>query len=267
MCKKLFLAAVAIFIGVVIVRSTQFGSLVQVWWNDAGSYFKKSITPEVKIKQLKIEMAKIDAEIKQNISRLAGQEREKEKLEKVVEDLRKMYTSLDQQMAAMEKTLEAKADRISFDGKQYSKRELAHRLARATTQFLETKNTLKFKEQQLDERLKGLEESDRRVSWMKQQNDRLQTEVAELERLLEKQKRQHIQGVAVDESQIDRCNALRDEIMDELRVKELETRKLREHGIAVRGQTDDDQKTVEEIRDAAAKARQESPDAVASDKK
>jgi len=74
MCKKLVIAAVAILVGTAVVKHTTIGSLVQVWWHDAKQAVERQVPPEVQIKQLAVEVSKIDADIKRNLSKLAQQE-------------------------------------------------------------------------------------------------------------------------------------------------------------------------------------------------
>jgi chromosome segregation ATPase len=272
MCKKLFLAAVAIVVGVLVVRHTQFGSLVQVWWGDLMANCKKAIKPEDKVKQLEIEVGKIDAQIKQNINRLATQENEKNKLEQTVVVLRKAQKELGEEMAAVEAALETKpasksdpkTELVVYNNKQHSRTALADELALLTTRYTHGKEQLAFKEQLLSEKTKALEEADRGINWMQSQVLRLKTEIARAKNHLERQRTQQVQGIPLSDSQIQRCDALLEEVKDALNVEDLTAKKMHAHGYDTPVKVQEDQRTVEQILSDARKARE--GNAIAKDK-
>jgi hypothetical protein len=269
MCKKLFLAAVAIVLGVVVVRHTQLGTLIQVWWHDARASVEKAIPPEVQIKQLRLEIDKIDADVKQNISKLAKQEADCEKLDKDVVVLRVTQKQLREEITGIEKVLDSKTDRVVFQGAPYRAGELARRLDAATNRYVNGKGELKAKEQLLEEKKKALEEAHRRVSTMRDEKERLRVEVARLETWLETLKLQQLQDrVELDESQVGRCNALLAQIQSRIRQMQIESKLQHDYGYAAPGQVNDhDQKTTDEVLKAARKALQEDNEPVAADKK
>jgi hypothetical protein len=268
MCKRLFLAAVAIVVGVSVVRYTQLGTLLQVWWHDARASVEKAIPPEVQIKQLRLEIDKIDADVKQNISKLAKQEADCEKLEKDVVALRHTQRQLREGIAAMEKTLDSKTDRVVFEGAPYRPTELARRLDAATVRYTNGKGELKAKEQLLEEKKRALEEAHRRVSTMRDEKERFRVEVARLETWLETLKLQQMQDrVELDESQVGRCNALLSQLQARMRQMQIEARLQKDYGYTAPGQVSDrDQKSTEDVLKAARKALQEDKDPVAAGK-
>jgi chromosome segregation ATPase len=268
MCKKLFLAAVAIVIGVFVVRYTQLGTLLQVWWHDARASAEKWIPPEQQIKTLNMEVEKIGTDIRQNISKLAKQEADCEKLEKDVVALRATQKQLREEIASIEKVLDARTERVVFQGAPYRPSELARRLDSATVRYTNGKGELKAKEQLLEERKKTLEEAHRCISKMRDEKERLRVEVARLETSLETLKLQQMQDrVQLDETQVGKCNELLAKIQDRLRQMEIESKLQRDFGVTNTAVVSGDTKSTEEVLKAARKVLQDDNDAVATDKK
>src|SRR5262245_5774571 len=114
MLKKLLIAAAAVVVGMLVVNKTGMGSLMQVWWKDATSCCVRSVPPETRIKQLQIEVSKIDADIKRNLGLLAGQQVECKGLEENVVALREEAGRLKENVAEMAKALDTDTERVDF---------------------------------------------------------------------------------------------------------------------------------------------------------
>jgi len=159
MCKKLVLAAVAILVGTAVVRHTSVGSLAHVWWHDAKKAVERQVPPEVQIKQLEVEVGKIDRDIKQNLSRLAGQEVDTQKLEENVASLKEEQKKLHASIEAMIATLKGHEGngRLTFNGREYSKSYLTSKLSTDTVRFQTRTAELASKEKLLDLKKQALE--------------------------------------------------------------------------------------------------------------
>jgi hypothetical protein len=259
MCKKLLIAAVAIGAGLFVVKNTTFGTWLQVRWHDATAWFEKKVPPEDLIKQAKIEIGKIDAEIRRNIGHLAQQETDYRRLEKDVNDLHVSQKQLKEDITAMEKLLTgAKTEAIAFNGVTYRPSELTRKLDGATTLYSSRKTELKAREQLLEEKKAALEAAHERISTQRTRKEQLNVMVARLETSLQRLRdRQTKSGVAFDESQVSKCNELLRKLEDRLAKEESENKLLIEYGYQPKPTDGPESKSTEEVLKAARKAVEE----------
>jgi chromosome segregation ATPase len=261
MCKKLLLAAIAIVVGLSVVKHTQLGSLLQVWWKDARASVEKQIPPEVAIKQLGVEIDKIDKDIKKNLSNLAAQEVECQMLEERVAKLKADQTQLRADITAMERTLDGvRTERVSWQGVTYRTPELTRKLESAVTTFTAHKTELKAKEQLLADKKRTLEAAHQRVSAMRDQKGLLRVKMAQLETRVETLRLKQMQDkvVDLDDSQVGKCNDLAGKIEERLRKAEVEAKLQADYGYRTPSPVlDREPKSAEEVLRDARKALQE----------
>src|SRR5207247_126613 len=62
-CRKLFWTGAVVLAGLVLAKTTALGSLFQVVWTDARSGLERAVPPEVQLKQLRVEIDKVDQDI------------------------------------------------------------------------------------------------------------------------------------------------------------------------------------------------------------
>lgn len=209
MLKKLVIAAAAVVVGMLVVNKTGLGSLMQVWWKDATSCCARSVPPETRIKQLQLEIGKIDGDIKRNLATLAGQQVEVKGLEENVIALREDTNRLKEGVADAAKKLEGDTERVVFRGISYDKAALTRRLDREVSTLKLKKAELAQKEKLLDLNKERLEVAHQRISEMCSQRDQLRATVAQLQTRLEMLRLQQMASkVELDESQVGRCNEL-----------------------------------------------------------
>jgi chromosome segregation ATPase len=267
------IAAVALVVGLSVVKHTSLGSLFQVWWKDARATVERQIPPEVQIRQLAVEIDKIDKDIKKNLGKLAAQEVECQMLEERVVALRTNQKQLRDDISAMEKLLDnPRTERVSFSGVTYRTPELTRKLESATSTYTNRKSELKAKEQLLADKKRTLEAAHQRISAMRDQKEALRVTVARLETRVEtlrlKQMEQKV--VDLDDSQVGRCNELAGKIEERLRKSEVEAKLQAEYGYRTPSPVlDREPKTTEEVLKSARQALQddEGPEKVAVEKK
>ena len=49
MCKKLITVGLVVLVALFVLRKTELGSLVRVWWHDGQACLESSISPETRI--------------------------------------------------------------------------------------------------------------------------------------------------------------------------------------------------------------------------
>jgi len=216
MCKKLLLTGVALFVGFALLRSTSLGSLVQVAWKDARTGLDRAVPPDVQIKQLQVEIDKVDQDIRKNLGVLASQEVEHQGLEENVAGLKELLGKLKSDIAGMTTSLETRTV------KPVAGRDpLAAKLDAAVATYENKKIELKGKEQLLAAKKQALEAAHQRIGEMRDQKERLRVTAAKLETRLEVVRLKEVQNkVEIDDSQVNRCNTLANKIEARLREKE-----------------------------------------------
>jgi chromosome segregation ATPase len=261
MCKKLVIAAVAILVGTAVIKHTTLGSLAQVWWHDAKAAMERQVPPEVQIKQLAIEVGKIEADIKRNLSKLAQQEVDAERLDGEVTALRNKQETLKADIAAMSNQLEkGNTEKVTFNGKQWRTNSLSRQLDVALTNFESVKAQVKSKEKALTTKRDALEAAHARISEMKAQEDELQATVEELKNQLEVAKlnaaRNHA-TIDLDDSQVARCRDIANNIRHQLKLAEKETELQVKYGYGKSQSKAEETKPTADILKAAKKALQD----------
>jgi len=260
MCKKLVIAAVAILVGSAVVKHTSVGSLVQVWWHDAKQAVERQVPPEVQIKQLAVEVGKIDADIKRNLSKLATQEVEVEKMVVKVEELKQEQSALKADITAMTKGLESSTEKVSFNGRNWAANKLTRQLDGAVAKYERNKAELTTKEKVLSKNREALDAAHARIQEMKAQKDQLRDTVAGLQARMELARlnatRNHA-TVDFDDSQVARCNQLASEISQRLNKDEKEIELYTQYGYGTTQQKAEETKPTAEVLKAAKKALQD----------
>jgi len=269
MCKKFVLAALAIFVGTTIIRHTGFGSLVQVWWRDARHAIERQVPPEVQIKQLDVEVGKIDRDIKQNLTRLAAQEVDYQALDANIVALRESQANLRTDIEVMTKGLEDKTERITFKGRNYRIGNLTRKLDTTVATYEAMKSELKSKEKLLETKKQALEAAHARIGEMRDQKEKLRVTVGQLEARLQLARLNATRtNVDLDDSQVTRCKQLADEINKRLAMEETEQKLQSEYGYCVPLPKFEDVKPTADVLKAAKKALEEDEtiSSVAADK-
>jgi chromosome segregation ATPase len=259
MFKKLVLAGLAVFIGTAVIRHTSLGSFVHVMWKDARQAVERQVPPEVQIRQLQVEVDKIDRDIKDNLSKLARQEVDCEALDANVASLKDAQAALKAEIVAMAASLDAKTDKVAFKGKPISTGALARKLDNATTLYESKRGELKSKEQLLGSKKQALEAAHARIGEMRDQKDKLRVTVGQLEARLQLARLNATRtNVELDDSQVTRCKQLADSIAKRLALEEKEQELQSQYGFrAELPHMEKDAKPTADVLKAAKKALEE----------
>jgi chromosome segregation ATPase len=269
MCKKLFLAGGAVLVGLLVISFTSVGSLAKVKWTDARGWMERQVPPETQLKQLQLEVDKIDTDIKRNLSKLAAQEVDFEKLDKNVAAMKEHQAQLKQDIAAMSKALDSKEQKVSWNGRVFRPTELALRLESKVNDYELRKAEIKTRDQLLASKRQSLELAHQRISEMREQKEKLRVTIAKLETRIENVKLQQVDcPVEVDGSQVNKCNVLADKLDRQLAEEEMKTKLFHQYGFDKEAKSNvREDRTIEEVRQAAQKALQDDDDKVVENEK
>jgi len=269
MCKKLCLAVGAVIVGLLVISFTSLGTLAKVKYNDWQQWADRQVPPETQLKQLRIETDQIDKDIKKNLGKLAAQEVEAERLENSLTALKEDQTKLRAEIAEMTKALDSKEQKVSFKGRTYRPSELALRLETKVNDYELRKTEVKTREQLLTAKRQSLDLAHQRITEMREQKEKLRVTIAMLETRIENVKLQRVDcPIEFDGSQVQKCNALADKLDRQLSEEEKTTELYKRYGFDKDKKSSSvrEDKTIDEIQQAAKKALQDDDEKVAADK-
>jgi len=238
MLKKLVIAAAAVVVGVVILKKTDLGSLMQVWWKDAMTCVKRQVPPETRIKQLKMEIGKIDEDIKTAVNNLVKQEVIHRDLKEQTEAVKGRLAVVKQNMAALIDVLEKDSTRVNFQGQDLSVESAQAKLDRLRADFAAAKENLKVKEQLLKSKGEQLDLAEQRIGKIKDKKTELTEQVARLESQLELLRLKQIDNrIEVNDSQVSKCEALHEDLKKMIMEEEIRAEKFARYGLSPATQT------------------------------
>ncbi len=164
MLKKLVIAAAAVVVGLVIVKKTDLGSLLHVWWKDAGGWCSRQVPLETRVKQLKLEIGKIDDDIKSAINQSVRIEVEHDKLKADVAGLKAKQEQRAQEMKDLKETLRLTSSPAQKD---------SNTLSSLTRQYNTGKAELANREKRLADLAEQIELADEQITKLKNKKDEL----------------------------------------------------------------------------------------------
>jgi chromosome segregation ATPase len=229
MLKKLLIAAAAVVVGLLIVKKS---SLVQVWLKDTSSWFSAQVSPETRIKQLQLEIGKIDGDIRTAVNALVKQEVAYKELEGDVKGLQVRVDQTKQDMLGLIDALEKNSTQVSFQGQKYSNEVAQIKLEGLQAKYENDKKTLKIKEQNLKVKAGQLEVADQRIKKIQTKKEELSTLVVQLEAQLANLRLKQVDNnIPVNDSQVSKCENLARNLKNMLAEEEIKADKLARYGL------------------------------------
>jgi len=267
MCKKWLGIGV---LGLVAVIAVKKCSLVQTWWNDARQAMEDRIPAERRIKQLRVEIGKIDGEVKKAVNGLIKLEVSRNELRDEIRQVEKQRDIHKDEVKAMTTAMESATAQVSFQNRTYRRETFQDKLDRAVQQLNTSKETLKSRQQALESKEESLATLDRRIGRMREKKLELTALADKLETKLEELRLKQLENrIDVDDSKVSECEALYTKIKRKLEEEELKAEKYAKYGLAPSAEaTEKARKPVNESLKAAREALdEEDHKATVADKK
>jgi len=267
MCKKLCLAVGAVIVGLLVISFTSLGTLAKVKYHDWQQWAERQVPPETQLKQLQVEASKIDSDIRKNLGKLAAQEVEAERLEANLNGMKEEQTKLRADITAMTKALDSKEQKVSFNGRIYRPSDLALRLESKVNDYELRKTEIKTREQVLASKRQSLDLAHQRINEMREHKEKMRVTIAKLEARIENVKLKQVDcPIDFDGSQVSKCNALADKLDRQLAEEEKKADLFRIYGYNKDDKkgTVREERTIDEIQQAAKKALQDEDEKVAA---
>lgn len=252
MLKKLVIAAAAVVVGLVILKKTDLGSLMQVWWKDAVSCAQRQVAPETRIKQLKMEIGKIDEDIKTAINGLVKVEIAHDKVKADLASLKSTQEQRAKDMQTLATALKQSSKEVTFNEQRLQADIAQNTLRSLTTQFKTGKEQVKEMEERFGVLAEQLQLADEQITKLKNKKDELIAVAGKLESKLARLRIKQLDtGVEVNDTQVNKCERLANMTDEALQEMDKRAEKYARYGLTPTTPTVKVQKNKEDAIKAA----------------
>jgi len=224
MCKKLWVAALAVGVGLLIVGTPVLGYLT-VAWEKARCGLEQSVPPEVELQRLQSEHKKLGPEIK-NYKRAIIEEQVA--LERMQKDVRDQEARMDKQKAdilTLKHDLENNSTFVYVDAntgasRSYTKAQVEADLQRKFDGYKIAERALESKKATLAAKEKSLEAAQAQLGAMQAEEERLGLQIQELDaKIKELNAAKAASDMAIDNSRSSKIKADLDKLNQRLDVE------------------------------------------------
>jgi len=182
MLKKLVIAAIAVVVGLTVVKKTEVGSLMGVWWKNAKACARKQVPVETEIERLRYELDRSGEDGKTYISQIAEQTVAVNNLREEVKAAEKTLAQKKDNIRALADDLKAsEGDTVKVGDTTYGKPRVKSQLARDLEMFKVAKKQLESKHKELQARQDRLAAAKEQWSALQDERENLKVELAKLE--------------------------------------------------------------------------------------
>jgi len=198
MCKKVLIAALAVVVGLAVVKGTWIGSHLRLRCSNVRHWVEDRVPPEQEIARLRMELVNLSREDEKHFDKVARMAVDVEKREA---DIARVRTNLGRQEARIRDLKNKLGDGVDFvkvEGSRYTRADLRD----SAIAFKNAEDNLKSREANLEARKRHLALERKKLSELRTKRDEMATDLQKLETALAEER----QAQAVSESTIDDSN-------------------------------------------------------------
>jgi peptidoglycan hydrolase CwlO-like protein len=224
MCKKIFMGAVLAAVGLFVLNVAGLSSYSGTVFSKVRTSLKKQVPLEFEIERLHNQVNQLMPDMKLQFSSLAEEMVAVDNLREDIADTRSNLQRQKDNMNTMLKDLESGAQTISYGGKAYPASRVRTLVSRDLASYKRCAAELKSKEQLLEAKEKSLDASREKLASMRSQKDELEVQLAQIEAELKTVRlAQTRTKCEIDDSALAQCKATLAEIKTRLRVEKTAT--------------------------------------------
>jgi len=223
MCKKVLIAALAVVVGLAVIRGTKPGSYLRLWANKAVCTVKESIPPEQEIARLRMELKGLERDDDQHYDRVARMTVAVQNMEREVATFRAKLGKEEASIRKVREELSGNVEFVLFEGSRYTRDDLRT----AALEFKTAEEALKSKEENLQAKRKHLALEKKKLTELRTTREQMGTDLQRLETALAEER--HAQAASestIDDSNYRRLSQEMKAVRDRIEVLK-EKRKLR----------------------------------------
>ena len=195
MCKKVLIAALAVVVGLAVVKGTWIGSHLRLNVSKARAWAKQQVTPEQEIARLRMELRNLEQDDDKHYDKVAKMAVKVANLEREVARLEGNLKKQEKRISHLRDELTGGIEFVMHDGSKYTKDDLrTDALA-----FRSAEESYKSKEANLNAQKKHLSLETKKLTELRTTREQMATDLQRLETALAEER--HSQ--AASESTID----------------------------------------------------------------
>jgi chromosome segregation ATPase len=196
MCKKVLIAALAVVVGLAVVKGTWLGSVLRLKCNGVRTWVSERVPPEQEIARLRMELANLGREDDKHFDRVARMAVDVDNAERAIGKLRTKLTNQETRIRELKGELTNGVEFVTLkNGVKYTRTDL--RLDAVA--FKNAEDNLKSQEANLEARKRHLALERKKLSELKTKRAEMATDLQKLETALAEER----QSQAASESTID----------------------------------------------------------------
>jgi septal ring factor EnvC (AmiA/AmiB activator) len=195
MCKKVLIAALAVVVGLAVVKGTKIGSHLRFQASKVTAWAERQVPPEQEIARLRMELRNLEQDDDKHYDKVAKMAVGVEKLEAEVARLKANLGKQETRISQLRDELTAGKEFVVHDGYKYTKGDLRD----DALAFKAAEENYKSKEANLNAKKKHLALERKKLTELRTTREQMATELQRLETALAEER--HAQ--AASESTID----------------------------------------------------------------
>jgi hypothetical protein len=188
MCKKVFIATLAVLAAVAVVGGTKLASHLRCWKQQAWRSIESRIPPEQEIARLRMELRDLERQDGRFFEQVAREGVQVEKLEARVSALRKKMATEETRIRARRASLTGEGEFVTYNGERFPRSSFQAELRMAASRFRTDEATLQSREEELAAKKQRYELNHRKLHELKLQRQKMATELQVLETALAKER-------------------------------------------------------------------------------
>jgi septal ring factor EnvC (AmiA/AmiB activator) len=195
MFKKVLIAAIAVVVGLAVVKGTWLGSHLRLRACKIGSWVQRQVPPEQEIARLRMELKNLERDDDKHFDRVARLAVQVGKMERDVNELQGKVGKEEARLKKLHEDLGGNVEFVLYEGSRYTKDDLrGEALA-----FKAAEENLKSKQANLQAKRKLLTLEKKKLSELRTNREQMATDLQRLETALAEER----QAQAASESTID----------------------------------------------------------------
>jgi hypothetical protein len=231
MLKKMFVASVAVAVGLFVLSHTRMASYGGTAWNKIRETTKNQVPVEFEIERIKHEIAQLTPDIKKNLSILASEIVAVEELKDQVTLAKTNLTKQRESVRLMKDALKDGTELVSWSGRRIRNSTMRDKVAIELAACQRCEKEIENKEQLLEAKERALDIARQQLAEMRSQKDDLEVQVANLETEVKTirlaQTRSKFQ---IDDSRLAHIKGSLNELKNRLKVEDTQRRLFSEFG-------------------------------------
>jgi len=223
MFKKLFIAALAVVVGVGVVSGTRLGSHLRLKWNKATAYIAEQVPLETEIERLKMEVVNLRQADERYVDQVGRQERQVVKLRDKVSKARQALASQEAYIKEMRLALAENHQFVTYKNERYDRKQVEADVRKEAINFLADEKLVKADQENLTILEETLATNKSKLAGLAVQRKEMETQLLVLERELAQQRLREQTSVLIDDGRYGKVNKEIEELRERFALNKTKT--------------------------------------------